>query len=493
MTDRRFEDAMITIKHAKNAAEGHGLVHHLGEGHVYGFTSALSVLVPLPGELISAGGGGFLALRLASLGAFVVAAVFARRLARLLGLGPWPTGLVLAYLAFDQLQIFYGMSGMETEMAVAVLLASVYYVWQGTWIAAGVTFGLALLARPDFVLWVLPAMVVLLLRNRRDAIRAAAVGAAVVGPWLIFTTLYYGSPIPNTIRAKSLSLPPFQPSSLSPVAWWHFTGDQLGYNKLDWKLASPFLERTFTSETPLPYELLKLVALAVLALALIGAFGSWRFRSWRAAIVYVALFVIYKFYFLPNTYFEWYYPPVLALLFFLCALGIQRLASFIPRLAAPVAAAVAVLFALHMPFSFPLESRIQHRIEDRVRTPLGGYLARVVKPGQTITSESSGYVGWDTNATLYDFPGLTSTTVYHLLRETDGRYTNVCGVIYLLHPTWVVLRPFEVAVCRYSYPRTMGHYRFNRRFHVSEASSNLEHWGLAFDDIDRDFTVMRRR
>jgi hypothetical protein len=493
MTDRRFEDAIITVKHAKNAAQGHGLVHHLGEGHVYGFTSALSVLVPLPGELISAGGGGFLFLRLASLVAFVVAAVYARRLARLLGMGPWPTGLVLAYLAFDQLQIFYGMAGMETEMAVAVLLASIYYVWQGPWLAAGLTLGLALLARPDFVLWVLPAMVVLLFRNVRDAIRAAAVGAAVFAPWLIFTTLYYGSPIPNTIRAKSLSLAPFQPSSLDPVAWWHFTGDQLTYNKFDWKLVSPFLERTFTTETPLPYELLKLVALAVLALALLGAVSSWRFGPWRAATVYVALFVVYKFYFLPNYYFEWYYPPVLALLFFLCALGIQRLAAPIPRLAAAAAASVAILFALHMPFSFPLEATIQKRIEDRVRAPLGAYLGRVVKPGESITSESSGYVGWDTNALFYDFPGLTSKTVYNVLRETNGTYTNVCGVVYLLHPDWVVLRPFELAFCRSINPRTLAHYRFDRRFRVSEASSSLEHWGLAFDDIDRDFILLRRR
>jgi hypothetical protein len=231
----------------------------------------------------------------------------------------------------------------------------------------------------------------------------------------------------------------------------------------------------------------------VLALALVGAVGSWRFGPWRAAIVYVALFVVYKFYFLPNSYFEWYYPPVLALLFFLCALGIQRLASAVPRLAAPAAAAIALLFALHMPFSFPLESRIQHRIEDRVRTPMGSYLARVVKPGETITSESSGYVGWDTNATLYDFPGLTSKTVYDALRDSGDRYRNVCGVVFLLHPDWLVLRPFELAVCRYAYPRTMARYRFNRRFHVSEASSNLEHWGLAFNDIDRYFSVFQRK
>jgi len=74
ITDRKLDDALITIKFDKNLADGFGLVHNLGEGHVQGFTSALSVLVPLPGELIYHG-GGFLFIRLASLACFVVAAV----------------------------------------------------------------------------------------------------------------------------------------------------------------------------------------------------------------------------------------------------------------------------------------------------------------------------------------------------------------------------------------------------------------------------------
>ena len=122
VAERRLDDAMITIKHAKNVADGVGLTHHLGEGGpVHGFTSVLSVLVPLPGELIG-DGGGLLVVRLISLAAFVVAVVYASRIAGELGLGPWPTGFVLAYLALDQNQIFFGMAGMETQIAVAVVL-----------------------------------------------------------------------------------------------------------------------------------------------------------------------------------------------------------------------------------------------------------------------------------------------------------------------------------------------------------------------------------
>src|SRR6202158_1610432 len=57
ISNRMFEDGLTTITHARNVPLGLGLVHHLGEGHVHGFTSALSVLIPLAGEGVSPGHG----------------------------------------------------------------------------------------------------------------------------------------------------------------------------------------------------------------------------------------------------------------------------------------------------------------------------------------------------------------------------------------------------------------------------------------------------
>src|SRR5690349_10000143 len=150
LTDRRIDDALITLKFDKNVADGVGLIHNLGDGHVQGFTSALSVLVPLPGELV-ASGGGLALIRVVSLLCFCLAALYAYRIAKELGLGAWPTGFALAYLALDQNQVFFGVAGMETQIAVAVLLAGVYYVLVEDYPKSGAALGLALLARPDFV------------------------------------------------------------------------------------------------------------------------------------------------------------------------------------------------------------------------------------------------------------------------------------------------------------------------------------------------------
>jgi hypothetical protein len=86
-----------------------------------------------------------------------------------LGLGRWPTGFLLAYLALDRNQVFYGVAGMETQIAVAVLFAGFYYVLVENYPKSGVALGLALLARPDFALWVAPVYAFLSIRNYRQA------------------------------------------------------------------------------------------------------------------------------------------------------------------------------------------------------------------------------------------------------------------------------------------------------------------------------------
>jgi hypothetical protein len=499
VTDRRLDDALITIKFAKNVADGVGLVHNLGDGHVYGFTSALSVLVPLPGELI-APGGGILLLRLVSLVAFALAVVYAYRIARELRLGPWPTGFALAYLALDQNQVFFGMAGMETQIAVAVLLAGVYYVLVEDFTKSGVALGLGLLARPDFVLWVGPAYLFLLVRNPPRALRAGAISAAIVAPWLIFTTIYYGTPIPNTITAKSVAFAPDLPSIAHPGAWIDFLGHQLSASAHDWKLIAPFYNSFFVSDAPLPYLLLKVLALAVVALALVGAVTTWSRRGWRPAIAFVVLFALYKVIFLTIGYFEWYGVPALAVLILLAAAGLDRTSTSLARVsrgrvtAAPLAAVPAIClacaYAVQLPFVIPLEAKVQNT-ENQVRAPLGRYLGRVAKPGQTFYSESSGYVGYDTNATLYDYPGLVSTTVVDLLRRRGG-FVGPLPILKVLHPDWLVLRATELDSLSADHPDLARRYNAVHRFRVSNPDAPLDVGGYSLINTDPDFIVLRR-
>jgi hypothetical protein len=502
-TDRKLDDALITIKFDKNLADGFGLVHNFGEGHVMGFTSALSVLVPLPGELLYHG-GGLLFIRLASLACFALAAIYAYRICGELGLGRWPTGFVLAYLALGQNQVFYGVAGMETQIAVAVLFAGIYYVLVEDYPKSGVALGLALLARPDFVLWVTPAYVFLVIRNHRQALRAAAFSALIVVPWVIFTWAYYGSPIPNTVTAKQSAFVTDIPGITQFGEWPHFLSDRLSFASDSWRLFAPFYEDNSLIHAPLAYDAAKGIALIVGGLAVIGALSSLRRASWLPAIAYVALFAAYKVIYLKVGYFEWYGVPALAVLVLVAAVGLDRLCQWLSAAtrvrfsAAQVAVLPALLLALAyiaaLPYRTVAERRIQG-IEDNVRDPLGRYLGEVTNTGQTIGSESSGYVGYYTNATLYDYPGLESPTVVSALEQASERgqpVLPVVGVAHLLHPDWLVLRPVEARTLADWYPDAARQYTQVRRFSDPGAQATVSVGGFDQTVFDGDFIVFRR-
>jgi hypothetical protein len=493
-TGRVWEDALITVTHARNAALGLGLVHHLGEGRVHGFTSALSVLVPLLGEVLRAG-GGLVALRLASIGAAVLAVGFADALARDLELRRGPTFFALAYIAFERNQVFYGMAGMETEIAVAVLLGSVLALVRRRTFAGGVGLGLALLARPDFVLWVVPAIAAVLREDPRRGVRTALVGALVALPWFAFATAYYGSPIPHTIIAKagvSPAVPEF--GGADSGAWLAWIGERLALHRYDWACFAPFVNDGFAAAVPVPLALLEAIGLATIALGLAGigatARGPW---PWRAAGAYVVAFQAYRVALLAVCYYEWYLPPFTALFALEVAAGLTLLARRLPRAADALALALALATAATLPFTFAVERRIEREIEDPVRREVGLYLHSVVKEGESVACEPAGFLGYYGGVLLYDYPGLTSPTVRRALETVPRAERTLPRAIVLVQPSWLVLRPDELKKLVTDFPSTAVHYQLVRTFAVSDELGRVEWCGFAKDDYDTKYYVLARR
>jgi hypothetical protein len=492
VTDRKFEDGLITVTHAQSVIEGIGLTHHAGEPHVqHGFTSALSVLVPLAGELVKHG-SGITTLRLASLVAFAFAVVYAYRLSRDLGLGAWPTGFVLAYLAFDQNSIFYGIAGMETQMAVAILLAAIFYVHRGRPVPAGLALGLCVLVRPDFLLFVGPALAYLFWRNRSVALRAGGYAALLTAPWIIFTLVYYGSPVPATIEAKAYRYVELPSLGDGPIKWVDFAIDRVSAQDNLWHIATPFLENGFIFRTPFSTWMLGNVAFVVFVLAIAGGWMLRRRPSLWPAVAFVVLFLAYKILLLPAEYYEWYLPPLMSVIMLLVGVALQRLRSAFLRTSIALAAFLGLAFSIYMPFTFPIEHRIQSHIEDKVRMQMGYWLRTHVKPGEAVASESAGYVGYYGRVKLYDYPGLTSPTVLEAFaKHKDHR--SLPGIIDLLHPEWAILRPAESDVFKQVYPRAAARYVPVQGFDVPESETQLLHWGVDYINVDRHFIVLRRR
>ena len=501
-TNRMFEDGLTTITHARNVPLGLGLVHHAGEGNVHGFTSAIGVLIPLAGELVHQG-SGMLAMRVASLIAVCIALVYARLICRDLRLGAFPTAFVLAYLAFDQNMIFYGMSGMETQVAVTVILGGVYHVRRQDLVASGIWLGLAPLARPEFVLWVAPALAYLALANLRRGIAAGGIAGAIVAPWIVFTTAYYGSPIPNTVVAKAAVSPiPAILSNGSPLPWleWLF-GQVTGHIELLLYHFEPFHEVWSTAAAPLPGPVLIVIAVVVADLFAIGLVASRQVAGWWPALAFVGLFFAYRVYFIPTiNYYDWYLPPFLALVMIVVAAGLQRIYVWRPMITKFLSVALAFAFAMHVPFSFGVESKVQ-AVENEVRTNVAEYLKATVPPGESVTSESAGYIGFYGGVKLFDYPGLTSKTSVRALQALPPDQRDLPHLVAALRPDWLVLRPWELNSLREQFPEIAAEYQVVRVFQMSgvsdaqldaDGANTISFGGLFETDVDEKFIVLRK-
>lgn len=182
-----IDDALISLRAARNWAHGLGPVFNAGE-RVEATTSPLWVAVlavlPLPAaSLFSAG--------LAGAATALVAFELEGTLAALFG------ALLLAALpAFSA----WAVSGMETPLAAGLLALAAFAGLRGRGLWAGVVLALAVLARPEAIV-ALPALLFGIPREKR--LQALIACGALVLAHLLARHAYYGAWLPNTYVAKT--------------------------------------------------------------------------------------------------------------------------------------------------------------------------------------------------------------------------------------------------------------------------------------------------
>jgi hypothetical protein len=153
-----------------------------------------------------------------------------------------------------------------------------------------------------------------------------------------------------------------------------------------------------------------------------------------------------------------------------------------------------------MPFSFIVEAKVQ-AIEEQVRVKAAEYLNATVKPGQSVVSESAGYIGFYGNVKLYDYPGLTSPTSVHALQKLPPDKRHISDLIAALQPDWIVLRPWELDSLRREFPDVAAMYAVDRVFElpgVPESQLNtagatiVSFGGFAEVETDENFIILKR-
>lgn len=334
---RTIDDAYITFRYSRNIVEGIGFVYNPGVQTLGTTTPLFTLLMAAISGLTGSRDFPNLALvvsALADAGSVFLLYLTMRRFTGSSWLGLMPAGL----WALAPYSVTFAIGGMETSLAVLWLVAA-------TWVYAsadgertsrtdrsdsllGVLVALGLLTRIDSALWALPLLVWQALESLRIKNGAAwwrrlpwstwiACGFVLL-PWVIFSAAYFGSPLPNSLAAKTVA---------------YVMPDESAVIRLMQHYALPFNE----SDVFTPAALALGVVYA--ALTLIAALAAWR-QIPRLVPFLIFPWIYFAAFALANPLiFRWYLTPPLPGLIFGIIAGVwvftQPLAQTRLRFAVP--------------------------------------------------------------------------------------------------------------------------------------------------------------
>ncbi len=204
------DDTFIHLQFAKNLAAGRGFVFNPGE-HVYGSTSPLWVAMLADAMMLRV--DGIVAAHVFGMVSTLVSVVLFLHLMRHSLRIAELRALATITWASHAWMIRWSLSGMETPLAVALVLAGFVAFTDGqSWgsrpVRTGAFWALAALTRPEAVFLLLLWGVFLVIdTDSREGVRRLIAGVLppflIYGGWLGFSRVYFGTFWPNTLAAKT--------------------------------------------------------------------------------------------------------------------------------------------------------------------------------------------------------------------------------------------------------------------------------------------------
>ncbi len=425
------EDALITMRYAENLAHGRGFVYNAGE-RVLGVTTPLYTLILAAMQKM-----GLDILRFGPLFGLICALLVVWLVFRWLDdlNRPWAGVLAAVLLAFSPRFLFVSVAGMETSLFVLLSVTALYTFsrWRYDWTA--VALAALLLTRPDGILLVLILAIAYLLEHRPLRWRPVLVFSAVLAPWVIFATLYFGSPIPNSALAKVAAYTQGQAISLSASVQWVLTF-------LRGEIFGPWIGTT--------------VGLAFI----VGCYqAATRERRWLPAAAWTVAYFVVLILSRSGHFFPWYFLAPLGAYCAVAALGVAAIArrisalgSMLGKRAWSVIAGLLVAAALvGSVFAWRAQYDIQYRTEvwwanyeRSFRKVIGEWLHDNTQTGATVLLEPLGYIGYYSQRHMIDMVGLVAPQLSSIRRQAPLQQT--LGQIIRFTPAdYLVLRESELA------------------------------------------------
>ena len=322
---RMIDDAFITFRYARNIVHGVGFVYNAGE-RVLGTTTPLYTLWMAALSLVTHTENYPILALVTNALADAISTYLLYHLGKRLSNSPL-VGLGAALLwAIAPMSVTFAIGGMETSVFILLMLATFTAHLERRPYLTAVLAALSFLTRPDGVLIVALVFLQVLLENIKSQIsnlkskppkspgsplkfgiwRLIFVFLLAIAPWTIFATAYFGSPIPQSVSAKSFGY------LLSPEA---------GLGRLIQHFSVPFFESDV-------FDLGSLVRLVIyLTLYLAATLAAFR-RDSRSLpllaypVLYAAAFAVGN-----PLIFRWYLAPPLPAYMLGILLGVYQLSN----------------------------------------------------------------------------------------------------------------------------------------------------------------------
>ena len=412
------EDAFITFRIARQIAMGNGFTYNSGEPLYASTTPLLTLLLSAWIRLIST--DVVLGARVINLLAVALTLVFSLLILRSQKRTPAEQIGALTVGMFSARLIYMETQGMEMPLGLALLAASLYFWGKGRAILTGILCGLLLWVRIDFIFWVLILSVFTAIPNWKDALRIAGMALLVYLPWVLFASMYFGSPVPFTVTAKWVAYTQFD---LSPYTF-HLK-DILEY-------LSPFRADGFA----------EFLGTGIAALLIVAALWGRRFADQKAFILLVVfvLFEIARLTITRATYFSRYFVPIAWIVLLLSGVGLGDLWNMfrsrkLYRLLFQVFAVGLIALQVHSGIVFAQEVRDRQMYRhDGALKAMGLWLKENTDPASIVLLEPLGYVGYYSERTMLDEVGLVTPAVVELKRQRIGaeQYAEIFQPDYLI-------------------------------------------------------------
>lgn len=404
-----IDDAYITVRFAQHLIDHGSLVYNTGE-RVLGVTGPLyAVWIAAHLSLVPARCIGY---ALGASNALIFAATALALWIAVRDVGRGTALLVTAALATYPRFVDNSLTGMETPLFMFGMVATLLLLRRERYAWLSVIASLLVLVRPEGALWIVSLLVTMGLRRSRLRVRDAAPGAVVVASWVVFSTVYYGSVIPQPAWAKCGWVVP----RASPV--------------LIHRIASVFSSLTLT-ELPEGLDLSGFAAVSVvvlsaasLALFAIGALRLARERSCLFAlpvlfVLYFACYLLGK----GRVDFSWYGVPSGLAYVVTVAVGLSRLTGrYVSRpgrrrLAVALMPPLVVVLAVGSAVIWAQERLPYVRLLRESYEPAGEFIDGNCAPDASVLLSETGMIGWRGARRTHETAGIVSPEILRYRAE----------------------------------------------------------------------------